>query len=160
MCAWTTPTSRSYNDLITESIWNTDLVDNLNYLKSKADRRIAVIPIISELAALATGDGQRRASMPADLAGANLVDADVVVYTASSSGTPTYQIYNTALTHDVLSTRITIDAGEYSSYTAAAPPVIDTGYDEIAAGTRLRFDVDVAGTGTTGSDVHLAFLLS
>jgi hypothetical protein len=30
--AWTAPTSRSTADLITQSIWNTDLVDNLNYL--------------------------------------------------------------------------------------------------------------------------------
>jgi len=32
--AWTTPTSRSTGNLITASIWNTDLVDNLNILKT------------------------------------------------------------------------------------------------------------------------------
>ncbi len=31
--AWTAPTTRSTSDLITASIWNTDLVDNLAYLK-------------------------------------------------------------------------------------------------------------------------------
>ena len=30
--AWTTPTTRSTGDLITAAIWNTDLVDDLNYL--------------------------------------------------------------------------------------------------------------------------------
>lgn len=32
--AWTTPTTRSTNDLITASIWNTDLVNNLLALKA------------------------------------------------------------------------------------------------------------------------------
>lgn len=32
--AWTTPTSRSVGLLITPTIWNTDLVDNLLYLKT------------------------------------------------------------------------------------------------------------------------------
>lgn len=32
--AWTNPTSRTTGTLITASIWNTDLVDNLNYLYS------------------------------------------------------------------------------------------------------------------------------
>jgi len=34
--AWTTPTIRSTGDLITASIWNTDIVDNLAYLKGEA----------------------------------------------------------------------------------------------------------------------------
>lgn len=36
--AWTNPTTRSTGNLITASIWNTDLVDNLNYLKGVADQ--------------------------------------------------------------------------------------------------------------------------
>jgi hypothetical protein len=35
--AWTTPTTRTTSTLITASIWNTDLVDNLVYLKGQAD---------------------------------------------------------------------------------------------------------------------------
>tara|TARA_Y100000310_G_scaffold295019_1_gene325971 strand:+ start:2936 stop:3436 length:501 start_codon:yes stop_codon:yes gene_type:complete len=33
--AWTGPTTRSTGDLITASIWNVDLKDNLDYLKTK-----------------------------------------------------------------------------------------------------------------------------
>jgi len=40
--AWTTPTSRSTGDLITASIYNTDIVDNLNYLKSLADGKVGL----------------------------------------------------------------------------------------------------------------------
>jgi hypothetical protein len=32
--AWTTPTTRATGDLITSSIWNTDLVNNLLYLST------------------------------------------------------------------------------------------------------------------------------
>lgn len=35
--AWTAPTTRSTGDLITASIWNTDLTDNLSYLKTQTD---------------------------------------------------------------------------------------------------------------------------
>lgn len=35
--AWTTPTTRTTGTLITASIWNTDLVDNLIYLKGQTD---------------------------------------------------------------------------------------------------------------------------
>lgn len=34
--AWTTPTVRATSDLITASIWNTDIVDNLKYLKGQS----------------------------------------------------------------------------------------------------------------------------
>ena len=33
---WTNPTTRSTGDLITASHWNTDLTDNLDYLKGRA----------------------------------------------------------------------------------------------------------------------------
>lgn len=35
--AWTTPSTRSYGNRITHTIWNTDLVDNLIYLKNYQD---------------------------------------------------------------------------------------------------------------------------
>lgn len=35
--AWTAPTTRLTGDLITASIWNTDLTDNLIYLKTQTD---------------------------------------------------------------------------------------------------------------------------
>lgn len=38
--AWTTPTIRATGDLITSSIWNTDLVDNLAFLKGEAGLNI------------------------------------------------------------------------------------------------------------------------
>jgi hypothetical protein len=59
---------------------------------------------------------------------------------------------------DMLSTRITIDTGEYDSANAAAPAVIDTTKDDIVVSTYvdvLRIDVDVASG--LGLEVRLAF---
>jgi hypothetical protein len=75
--------------------------------------------------------------------------------TASTSGTPTIQVHNVTDGVDILSTRITIDANEFSSYTAAAASVVDTDHDDLATGDRLRFDCDVAGTGTKGLSMIL-----
>lgn len=109
--------------------------------------------------ALTTGDGKAYFFISPELNGYNLVDADAAVTTVSSSGTPTVQIHNVTQAADMLSTPITIDASEKTSYTAATPPVVDTGNDDVATGDELRIDVDVAGTGAKGLTVILSFQL-
>lgn len=109
--------------------------------------------------AISTGDGKAYFTIPAKLNGMNLVAAHAAVTTVSSSGTPTIQIHNVTDTADMLSTRITIDANEKTSYTAAAAPVINGSADDVATGDILRIDVDVAGTGTKGLMVLLTFQL-
>ena len=67
------------------------------------------------------------------------------------------QIRNITQTADMLTTKITIDASEFTSYTAATAPVIDTGNDDVATGDLIAIDVDVAGTGAKGLGVILTF---
>jgi hypothetical protein len=86
-----------------------------------------------------------------------LEDFDIAVHTVSSSGTPTVQLHNATDSQDMLSTVATIDVSERTSYTATTAPVIDTDYDDVSSGDRLRIDVDVAGTGTKGLDVIMTF---
>jgi hypothetical protein len=107
--------------------------------------------------AITTGDGKVYWPVPAIANGMNLVTAVAIVTTASSSGTPTFQINNTTQAADMLTTRITIDANETTSRSAATPAVIDTGNDDVATGDVLRFDFDVAGTGTKGVIFELEF---
>ena len=60
----------------------------------------------------------------------------------------------------ILSTKITIDAGENVSNTAATPPVIST--KSIAAFTELTFDVDSVGStlaGATG-EVYIEYIVN
>jgi hypothetical protein len=106
---------------------------------------------------LTTGDGKLIFCVSDDLNGLNLIDADAFVTTVSSSGTPTIQIRNVTDAVDMLSTLITIDASEFTSYTAAAPPVINGATDDVATGDLIAVDVDVAGTGAKGLGVVLTF---
>ena len=107
---------------------------------------------------LAVGDGQSYFVVPPEMDGMNLTRAEAaLVGVVSSSGTPTIQIANATDATDMLSTRITIDATERTSYTAAAPSVVNTATDDVATGDILRVDVDVAGTGSKGLMVILTF---
>lgn len=73
------------------------------------------------------------------------------VNTVSSSGTPTIDINEAGVT--ILSTKITIDASEKTSLTAAVAAVISDA--SIAAGAEIGIDIDVAGTGAKGLKVWI-----
>lgn len=107
--------------------------------------------------AITTGDGKTFFCVPLDMNGQDLVAVAAAVTTVSSSGTPTIQIRNVTQAADMLTTRITIDANENTSYTAATPPVIDTSNDDVATGDLIAVDLDVAGTGAKGLIVLMTF---
>lgn len=115
------------------------------------------IKVVSDTATVATGDGQFIFAIPSDLNGRSLTSAAAYVTTVSSSGLPTVQIRNVTQTADMLTTKVTIDVSEFTSYTAATPAVIDTANDDVATGDLIAIDVDVAGTGTKGLGVILGF---
>lgn len=71
--------------------------------------------------------------------------------TASSSGIPTFDINENGST--ILSTKLTIDASEKTSTTAATPPVISD--NTLAADAELTFDFDVAGTNAAGVIIQI-----
>lgn len=128
-------------------------------LSTAAKQRIVEMKIFDDATTLTTGDGKLLFMVPSQLNGFNIVDVAAFVSTVSSSGTPTVQVRNATDSVDVLSTRITIDASEFTSYTAATPAVIDTTKDDVATGDLLAIDVDVAGTGAKGLGVVLVFEL-
>ena len=109
--------------------------------------------------AITTGDGKAYWRVPSTLAGFNLVAVAAQVTTVSSSGLPTVQIHNLTDTADMLSTALTIDASELDSSTAATAAVINTATDDVTTGDQIRFDIDVAGTGTKGLMVEMQFRL-
>ena len=123
--------------------------------------RTVVILMIDNNTELVTGDdfGSFTFSVPAVLNGYNLIDIEAYNETPSTSGIPTFQLHNVTDTQDMLSTALTIDATEYNSNTAATAVVINTSYDGVSTGDRLRFDCDVAGTGAKGISFHLKFEL-
>lgn len=106
--------------------------------------------------AVAVGTGALYFTVPAYLHNSTIVDFDIAVITASSSGLPTVQMKNLGANPlnagtDVLSTPATIDVNEFNSMNASAPPVIGSGL--LASGDILRIDITIAGTGTKGLDV-------
>jgi len=109
--------------------------------------------------AIATGDGKAYWRVPSTLNGMDLVGVAAAVTTASSSGIPTVQIHNLTQAADMLTTKLTIDASETDSSTAATAAVIDTANDDVATADMLRIDIDVAGTGAKGLMVEMQFRL-
>jgi hypothetical protein len=107
--------------------------------------------------ALSTGDGKYFIRIPATLSGYDLVGVAAHVSTVSSSGIPTIQLRNVTDSVDMLSTKLTIDANEKDSSTAAAAAVIDTTKDDVATADEIAVDIDVAGTGAKGLIVELTF---
>jgi hypothetical protein len=124
---------------------------------AKQKRTVQILVTDPNGLALTTGDGKAYFTVPTLLNGHNLVAAHAALTTVSSSGLPTVQIANVTDSVDMLSTKISVDASELTSYTAATPPVIDTAHDDVATGDLLRVDVDVAGTGAKGLMVILTF---
>ncbi len=107
--------------------------------------------------AITVGDGAAYWRVPSTLNGMNLVAVAAALTTVSSSGIPTVQIYNLTQTADMLTTKLTIDASETDSSTAATAAVIDAANDDVATGNMLRIDIDVAGTGAKGLMVEMQF---
>lgn len=125
-------------------------------------KRIVELILLDDGTDTATGDGAGDITftVPSEINGWNLVNAHAAVEVAGATGTTDIQIYNVTQTADMLTTKITIDSGELTSYTAATPPVIDTSNDDVATGDALRFDVDaVSTTAAKGLKVIMTFQL-
>jgi hypothetical protein len=82
-----------------------------------------------------------------------ITDVRASLSTASSSGDPTVDINDSGTT--ILSTKLSIDANEKTSTTAASAAVIsDTA---IADDAEVTFDIDTAGTGAKGLKVKIYY---
>lgn len=108
---------------------------------------------------LSTGDSKGIARIPVEMNGMVLYAVGAGVSNPSSSGPVTVNIrrVRAGVGVDMLSTPITIEAGEYDSVTAAVPAVINTSNDDVLTGDMLHFDVDTAGSGVLGLVVSFSF---
>jgi hypothetical protein len=96
--------------------------------------------------AVATGDGEAFTQIPRNMSGYYLSSVSASVYTAGTTGTTDVQLRNMDKLRDFLSTVITIDSGETSTYTAAAPAVINAAQDDVQRGDRIAIDIDAVST--------------
>lgn len=95
------------------------------------------------LSIVQVGDAQWIIEIPEDLDGGRLVKCHAYVTTAGAV-TVRLRRLRAAVAVSMLSTLITIDAGELSSYDAAAPPVINAGNAGVLTGDQIITDVTAA----------------
>jgi len=115
------------------------------------------IKAVEDLATVTVADGVFQFAIPEDLNGLKLISAEAYVSTVSSSGALTVQVRNITQAADMLSTAITIDQSEFTSYTAATPSVVNAGTSTVATGDMIAIDVDANGTGAKGLGVIVTF---
>ncbi len=117
---------------------------------SNANTKTALILAISdETTTITTGTAKLTFRMPFAMTLDEIPRASLG--TVSSSGTPTFDINESGAT--ILSTKLTIDANEKTSKTAAAAAVLsDT---SLADDAEITIDIDVAGTGAAGAKITL-----
>jgi len=106
------------------------------------------IALSDETTAITTGTNKATFSLPYAF---TVTAVYATLNTASSSGLPTVDINEAGTT--ILSTKLTIDASEKTSATAATAAVISDA--SIAANAEIGFDIDVAGTGAKGLKVFI-----
>lgn|SRR3990167_4449082 len=132
--------------------------DGTEYISvANIDTKEIQIIVLDPTVALSVGDGKAYFRISELLSGMKLIRVGAAVVTASSSGTPTIQIARIrgGSATDMLLTKITLDANEVDSSTAAISAVIDSANNELKTADQIRIDIDVAGTGTKGLMITL-----
>ena len=107
-----------------------------------------IIPIGDETTAITVGTAKVTFRMPFAM---TVTAVRLSLTTASSSGLPTIDINEGGTT--ILSTKLTCDANERTSTTAATAAVISD--SSLADDAEMTIDVDVAGTGAAGAKVYI-----
>jgi len=109
-----------------------------------------IIACSDETTALTTGTAKVTFRVPH---GCTVTGVRASVNTVSSSGVPTVDINENGTT--ILSTKLTIDASEKTSVTAATAAVISD--NQLADDSEITIDIDTAGTGTKGLKVIIYY---
>lgn len=108
------------------------------------------VVLADKTSAIATGESAQDFVAPYDM---TLVEVIGVVTTVLASGSLVIDIKVNGVS--ILATKITVEASERSSLTAATPPSISA--PSLLKGDRVTFHVDSAGTGGKGPSVILAY---
>lgn len=140
---------------IADNAVTTDKIANSQVTLAKLDntaRETNIQLVVVDFAtALTTGNGKFYFYVPATLNGFNIVAVHAEVITAPAGSVATFMLHNVTSGADILSTAITIDAGETGSDSAATAAVINTSEDDLTTHDIIRVDIDGVGSGTAGS---------
>ncbi len=113
------------------------------------------IKVFEDINPVLTGDDAFVWEIPEDLDGAAIVKVEAFISTAGADDLEVQirQSDPCDTGTDILSTPITIDAGDCNSKDAAVQPVISGGQWDVAWGDHLHIDVDADGDGAKGLGV-------
>ena len=100
--------------------------------------------------AMTTGNNKAKFHVPAGLNGMDLVEVHAEVSTAPAGSTADIQLSRNG-SADMLSTKLTIDASETGSDTAATAAVINGSNDNVSTNDTIQIDIDQIGSSTAGS---------
>jgi hypothetical protein len=149
-----TPLAKDDGDVVAGADF--DAIDAaLTYVTDMAEASAAVaslveigIPVTDESTVITSGTSKFIFRMPFAM---TVTEVRASLETVSSSGVVTVDINENGTT--IIGTKLTIDANEKTSLTAATPPVIsDTA---LADDAEITIDVDTAGTGAVGLKVWI-----
>ena len=138
-------------------------VKKITPINSVFFNRTIIIKVLPDAIPTYVGNGITAFTIPLALNGLVLsaVSGEVGahVYTAGVTGTTDVMIHNLTQATDMLTTAITIDAGETDSSTAEAAPVVDTDNNTVSTADVIRFDIDAisSGTAANGLEVRMQF---
>lgn len=118
----------------------------------KAEEKTLTVALSDETTAITTGTAKLTMRAPYAMTLTKIPRASLSA--ASTSGLPTVDI-NVNGTSVLGANKLSIDANEKTSTTAATPTTIAT--SSIADDAEITFDIDVAGTGAKGLKVTLYF---
>lgn len=120
-----------------------------NGIKWAAEPVVLAVAISDETTNITTGTAKVTFRMPFAM---TVTSVRASLSTASSSGNPTFDINDTG-TSILGANKLSIDANEKTSVTAATPTTIAT--SALADDDEITIDIDVAGTGAKGAKVYI-----
>ena len=113
--------------------------------------RYVQIMAVAKATDLTVADGLAYFHVPAGLDGMDLVEVHAEVFTAPAGSTATFEISNNGASTQMLSTNITIDAGETGSDSAATAAVIDASNDDLDTNDLIQINCTQIGSSTAGA---------
>ena len=119
--------------------------------------RSLTVACSDETTALTTGAAKATFRMP-QAATISAVRASVT--TAPAGSVLTVDINKGTSPTSILSTKITIDAGEKTSTTAATPAALDTNENDVSDDEEMTIDIDTIGSSTAGAGLKVTIYYS
>jgi len=121
------------------------------YAASNYGIRYVQIMAVAKATALTVTDGLAYFHVPAGMDGMDLVEVHAEVFTAPVGSTATFEISLNGASTQMLSTNITIDAGETGSDSAATAAVINASTDDVDTDDLIQINCTQVGSSTAGS---------